>query len=61
MPTINQLIRTKRGKKVRNSKSPVLGIGFNSKDKVRTIIDHHKCVEYVLVFLLKHQRSQTQL
>ena len=36
MPTINQLIRTKRGKKVRNSKSPVLGIGFNSKDKVRT-------------------------
>jgi len=36
MPTINQLVRTKRGKKVKKSKSPVLGIGFNSKDKVRT-------------------------
>lgn len=36
MPTINQLIRTKRGKKVRKSKSPVLNIGFNSKDRKKT-------------------------
>ena len=36
MPTINQLVRNKRGQKVKKSKSPVLGIGFNSKDKVRT-------------------------
>ena len=36
MPTINQLVRTKRGKKVRKSKSPVLNVGFNSKEKKRT-------------------------
>lgn len=36
MPTINQLIRKKRGKKVRKSKSPVLNIGFNSKDRKKT-------------------------
>ncbi|NLC47953.1 MAG: 30S ribosomal protein S12 [Tenericutes bacterium] len=36
MPTINQLVRKKRGQKVRKSKSPVLNVGFNSKDKVRT-------------------------
>ncbi len=36
MPTINQLVRKNRSKKVRKSKSPVLGIGFNSKDKVQT-------------------------
>ncbi len=36
MPTINQLIRKSRGKKVRKSKSPVLNVGFNSKDRKRT-------------------------
>ncbi len=36
MPTINQLVRKNRSKKTRKSKSPVLGIGLNSKDKVQT-------------------------
>ena len=39
MPTINQLVRTKRGKKVRKSKSPVLNIGLNSKDRKKTEIN----------------------
>ncbi|MDD3048797.1 MAG: 30S ribosomal protein S12 [Bacilli bacterium] len=30
MPTINQLVRNKRGNKVRKSKSPVLGFGLNT-------------------------------
>ena len=33
MPTINQLVRKGRTDKVRKSKSPVLGIGFNSRTK----------------------------
>ena len=33
MPTINQLVRKNRTDKVRKRKAPVLGIGFNSKDK----------------------------
>ena len=36
MPTINQLVRKGRGQKVRKSKSPVLGIGYNSKEKKQT-------------------------
>ena len=36
MPTINQLVRKNRTNKVRKSKSPVLGIGYNSKDKIQT-------------------------
>ena len=36
MPTINQLVRKGRGEKVRKRKSPVLGIGFNSKEKKTT-------------------------
>ena len=36
MPTINQLVRKKRVSKVKKSKSPVLNIGFNSKDRKRT-------------------------
>jgi len=36
MPTINQLVRKNRKDKTRKSKSPVLGIGFNSKDKKKT-------------------------
>jgi small subunit ribosomal protein S12 len=30
MPTINQLVRKGRGNKIRKSKSPVLGIGYNT-------------------------------
>ena len=36
MPTINQLVRKRRTQKTKKSKSPVLNIGFNSKDKVQT-------------------------
>ena len=36
MPTINQLVRNKRGSKVRKSKSPALNVGFNSKNRKRT-------------------------
>jgi small subunit ribosomal protein S12 len=36
MPTINQLVKKGRKNKVRKSKSPVLGVGFNSKDKKYT-------------------------
>ena len=30
MPTINQLVRTNRKKKTKKSKSPVLGVGYNT-------------------------------
>ena len=36
MPTINQLVRKNRKDKTRKSKSPLLGIGYNSKDKKQT-------------------------
>src|SRR5574344_1783548 len=36
MPTITQLVRSRRQNKTRKSKSPVLGIGFNSKEKKQT-------------------------
>ena len=36
MPTINQLVRKRRSDKVRKSKSPVLGNGYNSKEKKQT-------------------------
>ena len=36
MPTINQLVRKRRTQKTKKSKSPVLNIGYNSKDKVQT-------------------------
>ena len=36
MPTINQLVRKSRVDKVRKSKSPHLGIGFNSLKKEET-------------------------
>ena len=38
MPTINQLIKTKRKGKVRKSKSPVLGVGLNTIKKKSTKI-----------------------
>ena len=36
MPTINQLVRKGRKSKTKKSKSPMLGIGLNSKDNVPT-------------------------
>ena len=36
MPTINQLVRKRKTDKTRKSKSPLLGIGYNSKDKKQT-------------------------
>lgn len=36
MPTINQLVKKRRSDKTRKSKSPVLGIGYNSKEKKQT-------------------------
>jgi ribosomal protein S12, bacterial/organelle len=39
MPTINQLVRKNRQNKPTKRKSPVLGIGYNSKDKKRTNLD----------------------
>lgn len=36
MPTINQLVRKSREDKIRKTKSPHLGIGFNSLKKVYT-------------------------
>src|SRR5574344_2855484 len=36
MQTINQLVRSRRQNNTRKSKSPVLGIGFNSKEKKQT-------------------------
>ncbi len=36
MPTINQLVRKPRTDKTKKSKSPVLGIGYNSLKKKRT-------------------------
>ena len=39
MPTINQIIRKGRGKKVRKSKSPALLVGINSVQKKTTKLD----------------------
>ena len=39
MPTINQLIKTKRKDKVRKSKSPVLGVGLNTIKKRTTDVN----------------------
>ena len=36
MPTINQLVKKNRSKKTRNSKSPVLNVGFNTLEKKQT-------------------------
>ncbi len=37
MTTINQLVRKNRKAKTKKSKSPVLNVGFNSKDRVNTV------------------------
>ena len=39
MPTINQLVRNRRKDKVRKSKSPVLGVGYNSSEKKQTSLN----------------------
>ena len=39
MPTINQLVRKPRESKIRKSKSPHLGINYNSLKKVYTDLD----------------------
>ena len=36
MPTINQLVRSRRKNKTKKSKSPVLNIGYNSREKKQT-------------------------
>ena len=36
MPTINQLVNHKRKRKVKKSKSPVLNVGLNSKDRTKS-------------------------
>ena len=54
MPTINQLTKKPRGKKVRKSKSPVLLVGKNSIQKKQTV------EEYVHVLVILHLRNQTQ-
>ncbi len=36
MPTMQQLVRKGRSAKTRKSKSPVLGIGYNSREKKNT-------------------------
>lgn len=40
MPTINQLLKSGRKKKVRKGKSPVLNIGFNSMTRRETDSNH---------------------
>ena len=40
MPTINQLVKTKRKPKVRKGKSPVLNVGFNSMERKSTETNH---------------------
>ena len=59
MPTINQLIKTKRKDKVRKSKSPVLGVGLNTIKKKSTKISAPQ--KRVLVLVQKHLKNQTQL
>ena len=40
MPTINQLVKTKRKPKVRKGKSPVLNVGFNRMERKATETNH---------------------
>ncbi len=37
MPTISQLVRNRRKSKTKKSKSPMLNVGYNSKDKKTTV------------------------
>lgn len=40
MPTINQLVKSKRKDKTKKKKSPVLNVGFNSMERKTTETDH---------------------
>ena len=40
MPTINQLVKSKRKDKTKKKKSPVLNVGFNSMERKTTKTDH---------------------
>ncbi len=40
MPTLNQLVKKNRTKKDKKKKSPVLNVGFNSKDRKPTNTNH---------------------
>ncbi len=40
MPTINQLVKSRRKPKTKKSKSPVLNFGFNSLERNTTNTDH---------------------
>ena len=40
MPTINQLVKTRRKNKTKKKKSPVLNIGFNSMERKTTATAH---------------------
>ena len=44
MPTINQLVKTKRKPKVRKGKSPVLNVGFNSMERKSTETNHPQMI-----------------
>ena len=57
MPTINQLVRNRRKDKVRKSKSPVLGVGYNSREKKQTSLKE----EYVQELELWLLKNLTQL
>lgn len=60
MPTINQLTKKPRSKKVRKSKSPVLLVGKNSIQRNKLYKYHLKKEEYVQELVLQHLRNQTQ-
>lgn len=60
MPTINQLVHKNRKDKVRKSKAPVLGVGINTIQNKATDVNSPQNVEFVLVLVLRHLKSQTQ-
>ena len=61
MPTINQLTRKPRTKKVRKSKSPVLLVGKIVSKRNKLYKFHLKREEFVLGLVLLHLRNLTQL
>lgn len=60
MPTINQLTKKPRSKKVRKSKSPVLLVGKIVFKRNKLYKYHLKKEEYVQELVLQHLRNQTQ-
>ena len=61
MPTINQLVRKGRKKVEYKSKSPALGINYNSLKKEQLQLIHHKKEEFVQQLKLLLLRNLTQL